>query len=71
MSNDKMAWNLLQSYAKKNSRLSILIPIIFAITGVTTIIGGVLLSNTDEEAIRFLYIPVEWLEKIGLLREVI
>ena len=55
MSDDKVAWDLLHYYTKKNSRFSMFIPVIFTITGVTTIITGVLSTNTEEEAYRFLF----------------
>ncbi|MFD1850861.1 hypothetical protein [Oceanobacillus bengalensis] len=56
MNGEKEAWNLLNSSTKKSYRFSIIIPIIFAITVVTVVLGGVLLTDSAEEAYSFLYI---------------
>lgn len=56
MTDEARAWTLLKTSAKRSFRFSVVIPIIFGLTTVITVLTGVFLSDTYEGALRVLYI---------------
>ncbi|WP_269410512.1 hypothetical protein [Lentibacillus daqui] len=53
--NKEEAWQLLRDSSKKAYHFSIILPIIFAVMGVTVILGGILIPKTLEGSYRFFY----------------
>lgn len=56
MADETKAWSLLKTSARRSARLSIVIPIVFGLTAVITILSGVFLPDTYEGAIQVLII---------------
>ncbi|GAF65088.1 hypothetical protein BTS2_1986 [Bacillus sp. TS-2] len=83
MSDDDQAMSLLKTSTRKSFRLSVIIPIVFFITGFSSILGAVFLSSTGEEAERNLIIGlsigfsiilifylINWFFCLSFLREI-
>ncbi|WP_249872497.1 hypothetical protein [Oceanobacillus saliphilus] len=54
MADEIKAWSLLKTSARRSARLSIVIPIVFGLTAVITILSSVFLPDTYEGAIQVL-----------------